>query len=327
MDKDYTKYNWQDLIEDPQFLDWLQNDRKPIHPNWLELFQQYPELKIQADMAIEFLNQLKFKDLAYNTQAQASLWERIETSIQEGEKSNKFKLSTNYIWTFVAAASILLVILFRSLIFPTGTVDLKTEFAQKIEKSLPDGSTLELNAGSTVSYNESTFSDKRLLKLDGEAYFSVQKGSDFSVLTPSGTVKVLGTEFNVFDRDGKMEVHCYSGKVSVQFNNSKEVYFLQAGEKVNNYNTETTKQEFSTLELKLWKDGFIYYENADLLDVLQEFKRQYDLKDINLSQELGKLKYSGFFKTNQREEAIQSISLPMQLNFDIKEGILTVTKK
>ncbi|MBK7811285.1 MAG: FecR family protein [Saprospiraceae bacterium] len=327
MNKDYSKYNWQNLVEDQQFLDWLQNDVKPMHPNWMELFQQYPELKIQADQAIEFLNQLKFKDLALNTKAQTMLWERIESSIQIGEKTNKFKLFGNYIWPYVAAASILLVILFKSVLFPTGNVDLKTDFAQKLEKSLPDGSKIEMNAGSTLSYDESTFKEKRLLKLDGEAYFSVQKGSDFSVNTTSGTVKVLGTEFNVFDREGRMEVHCYSGRVLVQFNNSKETYILQAGEKVNNFNTETTKQEFSTLELKMWKDGFIYYENADLTDVLQEFKRQYDLKDINLSQELGKLKYTGFFKTNQREEAIQSISLPMQLNFEIKEGILTVTKK
>ena len=60
---------------------------------------------------------------------------------------------------------------------------------------------------------------KRDLTLEGEAYFKVQKGQTFSVNTTDGVVKVLGTHFNVKQRNNYFEVNCYEGLVSVTYNN------------------------------------------------------------------------------------------------------------
>jgi transmembrane sensor len=47
-----------------------------------------------------------------------------------------------------------------------------------------------------MSYSDD-WSKERTLSLEGEAFFEVQKGSKFSVVTSDGIVEVLGTSFDV----------------------------------------------------------------------------------------------------------------------------------
>ena len=49
---------------------------------------------------------------------------------------------------------------------------------------LPDQSVMTLNASSTAEYGED-WSENRVIKLEGEAFFDVKKGSNFSVITPN----------------------------------------------------------------------------------------------------------------------------------------------
>ena len=63
---------------------------------------------------------------------------------------------------------------------------------------LPDGSKVWLKPGSVLSYPEQ-FKDKRVVRLEGEAYFKVEKQEDtsFIVETRMVSVTVLGTEFSI----------------------------------------------------------------------------------------------------------------------------------
>ncbi|MEM6769726.1 MAG: FecR family protein, partial [Bacteroidota bacterium] len=80
---------------------------------------------------------------------------------------------------------------------------------------LLDGSVVKLNAGSNFGFTEGA---QRLGKLEGEGYFEVRKSDvPFVVETELGTVTVLGTQFNVYARDGEFRVACTEGKVSVSF--------------------------------------------------------------------------------------------------------------
>lgn len=83
---------------------------------------------------------------------------------------------------------------------------------------LPDGSTVRLAGGSELSYAED-FTEKRSVKLEGDAYFTVEKmaGAPFSVKTRDMTVTVLGTEFmlkSAAEHD-RAEVSLFSGSVEV----------------------------------------------------------------------------------------------------------------
>jgi transmembrane sensor len=83
---------------------------------------------------------------------------------------------------------------------------------------LPDTSTVELKAGSKLTYNKNTFGIKdRRLGLTGTAYFDVTHNKDLPFQVYSGKVitTVLGTAFNVEEGGGTIEVTVVRGKVSV----------------------------------------------------------------------------------------------------------------
>lgn len=83
-------------------------------------------------------------------------------------------------------------------------VDVRTSVGEQTTVTLPDGSTVALNGGSTLRYTRdfAVFpgleADTRSVQLEGEAFFSVRKGDrPFSVRTPNAQVDVLGTTFSV----------------------------------------------------------------------------------------------------------------------------------
>ena len=79
----------------------------------------------------------------------------------------------------------------------------------------------------TLKYASNKWDKKRRVRLEGEAFFKVAKGSTFTVDTKTGSVKVLGTQFNVKNRIGFFEVVCYEGLVGVT---------------VSDYNDETARK-------------------------------------------------------------------------------------
>ena len=80
---------------------------------------------------------------------------------------------------------------------------------------MPDGSSVNLNAGSELEYTSFNWKKNRVLSLGGEAFFKVKKGKTFTVITKEGNVKVLGTQFKVKSREKLYEVTCFEGKVQV----------------------------------------------------------------------------------------------------------------
>jgi len=82
--------------------------------------------------------------------------------------------------------------------------------------TLRDGSEVVLNNSSELLVSNALFGRSRHVSLKGEAFFRVQRdGSPFTVSTDAGTIRVLGTEFNVRARLGALEVAVLRGSVRV----------------------------------------------------------------------------------------------------------------
>jgi ferric-dicitrate binding protein FerR (iron transport regulator) len=89
---------------------------------------------------------------------------------------------------------------------------------QRSELTLPDGSRVWLNADSRLEYPE-TFADSvRAVSLEGEAFFEVAHNpkQPFLVRLKTGTVRVLGTSFNVraYPGDSTVETSVLTGRVA-----------------------------------------------------------------------------------------------------------------
>ena len=95
---------------------------------------------------------------------------------------------------------------------------ISTSFGCLSRTVLPDGTTVWLNANSSLQYDPMMDDNVRNVILHGEAYFDVKADAKhpFNVKTPYMTVTATGTEFNVNAYDSSASVTLVDGKVSVE---------------------------------------------------------------------------------------------------------------
>lgn len=147
---------------------------------------------------------------------------------------------------------------------------------------LADGTKVWLNAESELRYPVVFEKDSRRVELlKGEAYFEVSRDENrpFTVVTDKLVTRVLGTEFNVRDYPGKpLDVTLVRGSVSVKENRKgAEEVFLKPGENASWRETGTlVVEKVDVRSYVAWKDGFFFYNDARLEDMLDELGRWYD---------------------------------------------------
>ena len=186
---------------------------------------------------------------------------------------------------------------------------------------MPDNSKVWLNDYSTLQYDSKGFQNERTLTLEGEAYFDVEEGSSFTVQTDLGSVKVLGTTFNVDSREGHFSVECYSGKVGVT-GGSSYVEILP-GQRVILVENELRKS--SGKKGAKWIQGMFTYEDALLSDVVGELERQFDIQ-IEINENHRTLKYTGFFHEEDLQKALTSVFWPLKLKFEINGNKIKISE-
>lgn len=190
-----------------------------------------------------------------------------------------------------------------------------TQFAEHVQVILPDDSEIALNADSKISYSEKKWDKERNVSLEGEAFFKVAKGKRFTVSTEDGVVAVLGTQFNVENRKGYFEVSCYEGLVSVTYNGTETK--LPAGNSFLVINGKVIDMGTPKGAQPSWMDNESSFKSTPLKYVLDEFERQYNIAVETQGIDLNQL-FSGTFSNTNAELALESISVPSQIQFKLE---------
>ena len=239
------------------------------------------------------------------------------------KKSDDFKKSTVLPWilriaaVFIIAFSVYLGMNYSSEEF------ISSEIAERKTLTLPDKSKVILNAVSTISYHEDKWNDQRKVRLDGEAFFKVAKGKKFDVITSAGEITVLGTQFNVSNRDAYFEVSCYEGLVGVTINNG--YHQLKGGEALRVLDNQLIKVSV-TSDNPDWLQHRSNFKSTPFRLVIAELERQYG-KNISLKNIDSDILFSGNFVHSDLNAALQSITLPMQLTYKIQNNTITLSKE
>lgn len=206
------------------------------------------------------------------------------------------------------------------LFFTNKITHIETLAGEKTTIELPDHSKVELNALSSIEFNSKNWDDNRFLKLDGEAYFVVAKGKIFDVKTNGGVVTVVGTQFNVKQRDNYFEVKCFEGVVKVVTNNITRE--LLAGNTFQIINRKFTQG--NTLEsAPKWIQNSSEFEAVPLREVLLELERQYNVQVIFKNIDTNRL-FTGSFVHNNLENALISITQPMNITYGLSASNLVI---
>ncbi|WP_111682177.1 FecR family protein [Winogradskyella tangerina] len=191
----------------------------------------------------------------------------------------------------------------------------KTDLAQNETITLPDNSIVNLNELSELNYADSDWDENRTLNLSGEAFFDVEKGMRFDVNTDFGKVSVLGTEFNVLSRDSVFKVSCYEGLVQVIYDNGEVK--LPAGTEFILSSGEGKKSNITVAE-PYWLKNMSVFENAPIIDVVKELIKQYNVV-VSYPSEMN-LRFTGAFEHNNLENALESITKPLNLTYTVQNN-------
>ena len=198
------------------------------------------------------------------------------------------------------------------LFFFTNTITIETNIGEKVTVELPDTSEVMLNAVSEIVYNDKTWTEKRELTLDGEAFFKVAKGSTFDVITSTGKVSVLGTKFNVKNRKNFFEVKCFEGQVA--FTYKKDTWKLLPGDVYRIINGKLINEVIKNDENPYWIDDTSYFKKVPFNEVVEELERQYNVTiTVNVNDK--DLLFTGGFVHNNLKEALKSITIPLNLDY------------
>lgn len=222
------------------------------------------------------------------------------------------KLNTSWYRPYLKIAAILVIAL--GIYFTTyynQSINVTTNIGEKTTFELPDHSQVILNALSSISYKDRKWDDNRSLNLNGEAFFKVAKGKTFNVITTTGTITVVGTEFNVKNRENYFEVQCFEGVVNVK--SDTIIRQLRAGKTFKIYKGKFSQNQ-TNLVSPNWSKNKSSFENIELIDVLGEIERQYNIQITTENVNLNRLFTGGFIHYNL-ENALQSITKPMNLSY------------
>lgn len=246
-----------------------------------------------------------------NANATVHSFEALEKKLDSSKKNTT---SWMKIAAGIAAAFVIGLAMF-SLLKNDAINTYTTDLAQNKIINLPDDSVVTLNQSSTLAYNTTDWDKNRLIDLKGEAYFDVKKGKRFEVITNQGSVRVLGTEFNVQSRDSLFKVSCYEGLVEIDFN-GKQLQ-LPAG---NEFILKSGKAETMTsiaIAEPYWLKNMSVFDNAPFEAVIKELEKHYSIKIK--SPENMNLNFTGAFEHNHLDNALKSITKPLNLTYT-KQG-------
>lgn len=182
---------------------------------------------------------------------------------------------------------------------------------------LSDGTTVHLNAGSKLTYPVRFAGKRRLVALEGEAYFDVAADAKrpFVVRTHLGEITVLGTAFNVNAYTDSPV--CYTtlvrGKVRVDAGNKQTVTLLP-GEQAMLTASHMEKREVNLEEYVGWVNGKYVFNDRPLGEIMKVFERWYNIRVHYEIPAMKNITYSGSLN---RDATINTFLDALELTGDL----------
>lgn len=190
---------------------------------------------------------------------------------------------------------------------PARLLTLSTPRGKDFQVTLPDGSKVWLNADSKLTFPERFDHGKRIVRLQGEAYFEVAKdgGRRFEVETDYFTTIVHGTTFNLRAYSARnASVVLIEGSVSVSRNGRQCT--LKPGEMASLKSDRSfAVKEVDTYSYQQWHQGFFYFDNQTLFEIMQDLGRWYNVSIV--FEDTRKMGIRLHFVANRRNSLAEAI--------------------
>ena len=252
----------------------------------------------------------------------------------EIEKTNSFNwksiLKYAAVLVFILTTS---TVIFQNFSKNDKQILVQTTYGEQKQIDLPDGSTVWLNASSSLRYTEKY---PRKIYLEGEAFFEVAKDKEhpFIVSTIDQlNVKALGTSFNVksYTENNFTETILYTGKVEVTSDKYfKDKIIMLPEDKVTfskvTHKVIKSKTEFME-SLIAWREGKIQFKNKSFHEIAKDLSIQYNIQIHFENEKLSNSKFTGSFEAlTPMDEILETLKLSKYFEYKQVDSLLWVIK-
>ncbi len=324
---DWDQKMFEDLASNTNFIKWARGESESGAEQWNSWEKDHPTLIREFRVAKSVVSGLRFSGARLHNEEIRYLWAKTVNQIRAAESSKK---SYPYFQKITQIAAILvlpLIVLSGWLIYiqsdpsrrgrehfqigDAQKVTVTAPIGGRITVDLPDGSKVWLNSSSEISYPVLFNERERRIRLNGEAYFKVEKSSiPFYVSSCGPEVKVYGTEFNVnaYPDDELSTIALAQGKISLVWKGEEKLIVPgQVGYFDRKKNHLIVKNE-DVEAFSSWREGKYVFREATLLAILRVLQRSYNV-DIRLTDEqLGSYRYNATFNNESLGQILQMLS-------------------
>ncbi len=291
--------------------------------DWLSQNQQnrseFKKLKSYWDAEVSY---------THSVASELSL-ERLRLSIQKKEKIHRRKQLFT-LWAPLAACITALIVI-TNLYLTKESPAPKEAFtyvtgSNKADVLLADGTRVVLNKNSKLTYTNEFGEILREVKLEGEAYFDVQKDSlrTFKVLVNGASVNVLGTKFNVKANtsDQSIKTTLLEGSVSFE-TNTKRVLLKPHQQLIYNKLTSSVNTRLvDGDEIVAWKDDVLKYKSKSLQYIMDDLSSIYNVKIVIVNRELSRVVISGSYEQDESiDQLLTIISKSLEMKWIKKDSV------
>ncbi len=217
----------------------------------------------------------------------------------------------------------------ETLVYNTLTVP----YGKRFEISLSDGTTVHLNAGTSLKYPVKFLKDQtRQVFLKGEAFFKVSKDEHdpFIVNSDALNVQVLGTQFNIssYPEDIETDVVLVEGSVNLYTTKNKDNNVLLKpgfkGSYVKNTTNSIAINPVITSIYTSWVDGELVFRNITFDNILKKMERQYNVTIVNTNTELANEKFNASFRNEPIEKILEYFKITYNINYTINKNKILI---
>ena len=277
------------------------------------------------DANVAYYNQLKkiwddSRQLALTSTADENrAWQKFQQRVHPALVHR-----TGFGWTRIAASVIIIVSLglLAYWVFNDRTKEM-TVVAQKtvLNDTLPDGSVVTVNKGSSISYQSKFKGETRQVALKGEAFFNVtpNKKKPFIISVNDVQITVVGTSFNVKTINGNTDVVVETGIVKVT--RAGKTVVLKANEEVivNVKDSTLAKEKVTDQLYKYYRTKEFVCDDTPLWKLVEVINEAYNSHVVIGNPVLKDMGITTTFNNESLEQVLNVISLTLSIKI-IREG-------
>jgi ferric-dicitrate binding protein FerR (iron transport regulator) len=202
--------------------------------------------------------------------------------------------------------------------------------------ALADGSKVWLNADSKLQYPSSFTGNTREVYLNGEAFFDIEKNPSkpFIIHLANGTIRVLGTSFNIkaYDNEPVVETSVSTGKVAfiprLKNNNKADTIFLTPNNKVI-YQLKTEKTTTAATvseEDRAWTEGKLIFRSMLFEEIGIELERNFGKKVVFEDSDIKTYRLTGSFQNNTLSEILYYLSKTKSFSYSVTDEQIVISR-